>query len=42
LARELCYTGRMFGSEEAKELGLISKICKDEEDLLKQLMDLAE
>ena len=42
LSRELVMTGRYFNSEEALKLWLVSKICENNEDLLKSLIDTAK
>lgn len=42
LARELIYTARKFTAEEAKELGLISKILPDQEACVNESMELAK
>lgn len=41
LARELCYTGRSFTSQEALNLGFVSCICSDRESLVKEAVELA-
>lgn len=41
MARELTYTARNFGASDAKELGLVSKICKNTEELHKDIFTLA-
>lgn len=40
--QELALTGRDFGAEEALEMGFITRICKDPEQLLKEAKQLAE
>lgn len=42
LVRELCYTARKFGAQEAKDYGLVSKVYKDKEELLNSSIELAE
>ncbi|KAG5463107.1 MAG: ClpP/crotonase-like domain-containing protein [Olpidium bornovanus] len=42
LLRELAYTGRRFGSEEAVRLGLISQIFETKEDMLKGAVQFAK
>lgn len=39
--RELFYTGRFFDSKEALELGLISNIYKNKEEMFKKMVELA-
>lgn len=41
LARELCFTGRQFTAQEAKEMGFVSRICSDRESLVKEAVELA-
>lgn len=41
MARELSYTARMFTAHEAKELGLVSKVCKNVEDLHREVFAVA-
>ena len=41
LARELCYTGRKMKSDEARSCGLVSKVVKDQDELLKDATELA-
>ncbi len=40
--QELALTGRDFGAEEALEMGFITRICKDREQLLGEAKRLAE
>jgi len=40
--RELNFTGRFFSSEEALKLGFVSKVCETREQLLQDLLQLAE
>ncbi len=40
-ARELAYTGRTFGAEEARSIGLVNRVFADHESLLAGVMDLA-
>ena len=42
LVRELCYTARKFGAQEAKDCGLVSKVYKDQEEVLNSCLELAE
>jgi delta(3,5)-delta(2,4)-dienoyl-CoA isomerase len=42
LAREFIYTARKFTPEEAKELGLVSKILDNEASLVNAGLDLAK
>ncbi|XP_072040135.1 delta(3,5)-Delta(2,4)-dienoyl-CoA isomerase, mitochondrial-like isoform X1 [Amphiura filiformis] len=42
LVRELAYTGRALPSEEAKEVGLVSRIFPDKEALMDGAMELAK
>lgn len=42
LVRELIYTARKFTAEEAKQLGLVSKIMPDEETCLQESLELAK
>lgn len=42
LARELAYTGRTFNAAEAKELGLVSKVCTNLVNLHEELFALAK
>lgn len=42
LLRELCYTARKFGANEAKELGLVHTVVKgNEEEVLREARILA-
>ncbi|CAH0598652.1 unnamed protein product [Chrysodeixis includens] len=41
VAREVCFTGRKFDAQEAKEIGLVSKVFPDKETAMKTVMDLA-
>jgi enoyl-CoA hydratase/carnithine racemase len=40
--REMIFTARLIGAEEAKACGLVSEICPDEEALLARATELAE
>ncbi|XP_021353466.1 delta(3,5)-Delta(2,4)-dienoyl-CoA isomerase, mitochondrial-like isoform X2 [Mizuhopecten yessoensis] len=42
LVRELIYTARRFHSDEAKEMGFVSRIFPDKESMLTGAMDIAE
>ena len=41
LVRELQFSGRRFTSEEALQFGLVSKICKDQTELMQQGLEMA-
>lgn len=41
LARELCYTARKFHSDEAKEIGYVSRIFPDKPSMMDAVLDLA-
>ena len=41
IARELAYTGRKFGAQEAKEIGLINNVYPDQESMLASVMEIA-
>ncbi|KAF1009276.1 MAG: Crotonyl-CoA hydratase [Pseudomonas fluorescens] len=41
MLRELAYTGRMFGAEEARSIGLVNRVYKDHESLLAGVLELA-
>ena len=42
LVRELVYTARNFSSDEAKQIGLVSKVLADEASLLSEGIELAK
>ena len=42
VVRELAYTGRKFGAEEALRLGFVNQIFKDQEALLEGVMGIAQ
>ena len=42
MLRELAYTGRQFGAEEARSIGLVNRVFADHESLLAGVMDLAQ
>ncbi|KAL5283709.1 ECH1.2 family protein [Megaselia abdita] len=42
LARELCFTGRKFLSDEAVKCGLVSRVFENQEELLQGALELAE
>ena len=42
ILRELVYTGRRFASQEALNIGFVSRVCKTQEELYKSAMDLAK
>eukprot|EP00331_Platyophrya_macrostoma_P033883 CAMPEP_0176441766 /NCGR_PEP_ID=MMETSP0127-20121128/21407_1 /TAXON_ID=938130 /ORGANISM="Platyophrya macrostoma, Strain WH" /LENGTH=246 /DNA_ID=CAMNT_0017826635 /DNA_START=123 /DNA_END=863 /DNA_ORIENTATION=- len=42
LMREFAYSGRLFGAKEAKELGLVSRICKDKKELEESVIAMAK
>ena len=41
MLRELAYTGRTFGAEEARSIGLVNRTFADHESLLAGVMELA-
>ena len=41
MLRELAYTGRQFGAEEARSIGLVNRVYADQESLLAGVMDIA-
>ena len=41
IARELAFTGRKFGAEEAQQLGLVNAVFEDQEALLAGVMEVA-
>jgi len=41
MLRELAYTGRTFGADEARSLGLVNRVYADKELLLEGVMDIA-
>ncbi|NVZ23824.1 crotonase/enoyl-CoA hydratase family protein [Pseudomonas costantinii] len=41
MLRELAYTGRQFGAEEARSIGLVNRVYPDQESLLAGVMDIA-
>ena len=41
IVRELAFTGRKVYSEEAKEIGLVNKVFKDQESLVKEVLNIA-
>ncbi|KAI5362800.1 putative enoyl-CoA hydratase/isomerase, ClpP/crotonase-like domain superfamily [Septoria linicola] len=41
-AKEVVYTARVFGAEEAEKVGFVSKVVKSKDDLMKEGMELAE
>ncbi|OZO02488.1 enoyl-CoA hydratase [Pseudomonas sp. IB20] len=42
MLRELAYTGRQFGAEEARSIGLVNRVYADYESLLAGVMEIAE
>jgi enoyl-CoA hydratase len=42
MMRELAYTGRKLGAEEARELGLVNRVFADREALLQGVMEIAQ
>ena len=41
VARELAYTGRRLGAEEAKEIGLVNRVFPDQETMLREVTEIA-
>ncbi|MBC8783484.1 crotonase/enoyl-CoA hydratase family protein [Pseudomonas fluorescens] len=41
MLRELAYTGRQFGAQEARSIGLVNRVYADQESLLAGVMDIA-
>lgn len=41
LLRELCYTGRNFGADEAGRMGMVSRICDDPTATLEKAQETA-
>jgi enoyl-CoA hydratase len=41
MLRELAYTGRNFGAEEARSMGLVNRVYADKDALLEGVMDIA-
>lgn len=41
MLRELAYTGRNFGAEEARSIGLVNRIYSDKDALLEGVLDIA-
>lgn len=41
MLRELAYTGRQFGAEEARSIGLVNRVYPDQESLLAGVLDIA-
>lgn len=41
MLRELAYTGRMFGAEEARSLGLVNRVYADHDSLLAGVLEIA-
>ncbi|ONH53114.1 enoyl-CoA hydratase [Pseudomonas cedrina] len=41
MLRELAYTGRQFGAEEARSIGLVNRVYPDHASLLAAVMDIA-
>ena len=39
---ELCYTGAEFDAQRAREIGLISRVCVDADELLQTAMEIAK
>ncbi|KAF5304615.1 hypothetical protein FQR65_LT07897 [Abscondita terminalis] len=42
VAREICYTGRKFDSEEASKIGLVTKVFEDKESMMATVLKTAE
>src|SRR5476649_699126 len=42
MLRELAYTGRQFGAEEARSIGLVNRVYADYASLLAGVMDIAQ
>lgn len=42
IVRELVFTARKFDSEEASRIGLLSKVYKDKEEMMKGAMEMAQ
>ena len=42
MLRELAYTGRQFGADEAHNIGLVNRVFADQESLLAGVMQIAE
>ena len=41
MLRELAYTGRQFGAEEARSIGLVNRVYADQESLLAGVLEIA-
>lgn len=41
MLRELAYTGRMFGAEEARSIGLVNRVYADHDSLLAGVLEIA-
>lgn len=41
MLRELAYTGRNFGAEEARSIGLVNRVYSDKDALLEGVLDIA-
>ncbi|AMS21793.1 enoyl-CoA hydratase [Pseudomonas synxantha] len=42
MLRELAYTGRQFGAEQARSIGLVNRVFADQQSLLAGVMQIAE
>lgn len=42
MLRELAYTGRPFGAEEARSIGLVNRVYPDQDSLLAGVMEIAQ
>jgi enoyl-CoA hydratase len=42
MVRELAYTGRNMGAEEARELGFVNRVYEDRETLMREVMLIAQ
>lgn len=41
VVRELCYTGRQMNADEAHSLGLVSRVLRDKDEMLKAALEIA-
>ena len=42
MLRELAYTGRQFGAEQARSIGLVNRVYPDQESLLAGVLEIAQ